>query len=259
LPAILVLGGSEGGIRGSRQGAIAFAREGYATLAVAYFGTGNLPPNLQNVPLEYFGSALDWMQHEPSIDQRRIAVHGVSKGGEAALLIASRFPIIKAVVAGVPSHVVWQGINFQSWAPKSSWSAAGKDVPFLPYDSTRPFISVLDLYVRSLEFENRFPDAAIPVERINGAVLLISAGDDKLWPSKAMSDRVMARLDANRFAHPHVHLSYADAGHGVASPPARNLAGKYPSNLGGSDAGNAAGRADMWANTLKFLAENLKR
>ncbi len=259
VPAILVLGGSEGGIEGARRCAIAFAKHGYATLAIAYFGTSNLPENLQNVPLEYFSAALDWMKNEPGVDATRIGIFGVSKGGEAALLVASRHPEIRAVVAGVPSNVVWQGINMQSWEPKSSWTEKGTPVPFLPYDSTRPFVSVLDLYVRSLEFAALHPGAAIPVEKINGAVMLISGGADQLWPSKLMSDHVMARLQTNRFRYPHVHLTYPDAGHGVASPPSGDPSKKFPSNLGGSEQGNANARTDMWAKTLQFLEENLRR
>lgn len=258
LPAILVLGGSEGSIDGARGGAISFAKQGYATLAVAYFGTGNLPQNLQNIPLEYFSTALDWMKSDPGIDASRIGIWGVSKGGEAALLVASRHPEIRAVVAGVPSNVVWQGINMQSWEPKSSWNERGAPVPFLPYDGTRPFVSILDLYVRSLEFQQRHPDAVIPVERINGPVLLVSAGDDRMWPSKAMSDAVIARLDASHFRFPHVNLGYADAGHGVASPPSGDPGMKYPSNLGGSDEGNAKARQDMWAKVLQFFDQSLR-
>lgn len=97
LPVMLILGGSEGGVEGARQGGIAFSKVGYATLSVAYFGANNLPANLQNVPLEYFASALEWLKREPSVDARRIGIYGVSKGGEAALLVASRHPEIREV------------------------------------------------------------------------------------------------------------------------------------------------------------------
>ena len=146
----------------------------------------------------------------------------------------------------------------QNWEPKSSWNENNAPVPFLPYDNTRPFVSILDLYVRSLEFLNRYPAATIPVERINGAILLISAGDDRMWPSQAMSNRVMERLDANQFRFAHVHLTYADAGHGVASAPSGNATLKYPSNFGGSEEGNAKARTDMWTKTLQFLEQNLR-
>jgi dienelactone hydrolase len=49
-PAVIVLGGSDGGLR--EGSAAVIARQGYATLALAYFGVGPLPPELVEVPVE---------------------------------------------------------------------------------------------------------------------------------------------------------------------------------------------------------------
>ena len=48
--------------------------------------------------------------------------------------------------------------------------------------------------------------AAIPVERINGPVLLVSATRDEVWPSKEMADAMMRRLQAHGFPHHAEHL-----------------------------------------------------
>ncbi|MEW6212266.1 MAG: acyl-CoA thioesterase/BAAT N-terminal domain-containing protein, partial [Acidobacteriota bacterium] len=109
-PAVLVLGGSEGGLQGSEPGAALLAAHGYAALALAYFGMEGLPKTLELIPLEYLKKGTDWLAAQPSVDRARLAVMGGSKGGELALLLAATFPELKAVVAYVPSGLVWQGI-----------------------------------------------------------------------------------------------------------------------------------------------------
>lgn len=259
-PAILVIGGSEGGETGSRRVARAFAEQGYGAFALAWFKAPGLPEQLQDVPLEYFDKAVDWLEAHALVDAKRVGLYGISKGGEAALLVATRRPDIRAVVAAVPSSVVWQGINPADYTQvRSSFSLAGKPVAFLPYDMGAPFTSILDLYQRSLRALPAHAEAAIPVERIAGPVLLLSGRADLLWPSSDMADQVMARLDARRFAHAHEHIAYADAGHGATVPVPAGVAAPDSAvgNMGGTDAGNAFARRDAWARMLAFYARAL--
>lgn len=51
-PAILLLGGSEGGLGGVRS-AQALVAQGYSVFSLAYFGDPGLPQHLRLVPLEY--------------------------------------------------------------------------------------------------------------------------------------------------------------------------------------------------------------
>ena len=258
-PVILVLGGSEGGEEGSRRIAQAFAREGYGALALAWFKADGLPQQLQEIPLEYFATAIAWIGKQPLADANRLAIYGISKGGETALLVASRQPEIKAVIAAVPSAFVWQGINSADYTSvKSSFTLNGQPVPYLPYDISAPFTGVFDLYQRSLKFADAHADAVIPVERINGPVLLLSGRADTLWPSSAMADQVIARLDARGFRFPHRHIAYPDAGHAGTIPPWEG--GPAPTGfnaLGGTTEGNAAARADSWIQTLAFLRSSI--
>lgn len=257
-PAILVLGGSEGGEGGGKKLGEALSRQGYGVLALAYFKAEGLPEQLQEVQLEYFGKSVAWLQANPLVDAQHIGLYGISKGGEAALLIASREPAIHAVVAVVPSSVVWQGINFANYTDvKSTFSLNGRPVPYLAYDTSAPFTSILDLYARSLKFADEHPDSIIPVEKINGPVLLLSGKSDALWPSAAMGDQVIARLDAKGFKHAHTHIAYADAGHGGMSPSDGSGNNSGAANMGGTDAGNGFARADSWARVAAFFKASI--
>jgi dienelactone hydrolase len=256
-PAILILGGSEGGTRNVRAMAAPFAAQGSAVLALSYFRAEGLPAALDQIPLETFDRGLAWLAAQPSVDRRRIGIYGISKGAEAALLVASRHAEIRAVAAGSPSHVVWQGLS-QDYALRSSWSAAGAPLPFLPYEISRGFTSVFKLYEDALPNLPQHAGAAIPVERINGPILLISGRADALWPSTAMSEAMVARLRANGFRHAVNHVSYADAGHIAPAPPAigPTVAAMLPM-IGGTLEGNDRARAQAWPLTICFFREAL--
>lgn len=259
-PAILVLGGSEGGEGVSKAIGRKFAEQGYGVLALAYFRTPGLPEQLQEIRLEYFRAATDWLASQPLVDTSRIGIWGASKGGEAVLLIAAHDPRFHAVVAAVPSSVVWQGINYANFMDnKSSFSLDGKPMAYVPYDNSTGFKSVLDLYQRSLAKAGDYSDAVIPVERIAGAVLLISGADDAMWPSGPMARQVIDRLDAKHFRFAHRQLDYPNAGHAIAFPnaPTKPTGDTPQMQLGGTDEGNAAARADAWKQTLAFFADAL--
>lgn len=246
-PAILVLGGSEGGAPSRR--AAWFASYGYAALALAYFRFDDLPRELRGIPLEYFGQALDWMAHRPEIDPSRIAVSGGSRGGELALQIGSMYPIIKAVVAYVPADVRYPACcGFRLFS--AAWTWQGRDLTF-----ARPG-------------RGRMAGAAqaiIPVENIRGPILLISGSDDHVWNSSEMSDSVVARLKHGHFPYEVVHLNYPHAGHGAGHPeivPAWqgwviNPTSGRETEMGGTPKGNAESALDAAPKVLAFLKTSL--
>jgi dienelactone hydrolase len=257
LPGLLVLGGSEGRI--PRGLAAALASNGYATLALAYFDpTGELPgvpAALSAIPLETFSAAIDWLRSEPAVDDARIGIVGASRGAEAALLVASERPEIGAVVAYAPSHVVWPDLA----GAGPAWSRGGGPVPYVPV-SPAPG-PLVDVFSAALADEAAVDQAAIPVERIEGAVLLVSGEDDQLWPSAAMGEEVIARLEANDYPHRYRHRAYRGAGHLIVVPyhPTTTLAeppgGRFA--LGGNAADAARASADHWPRVLRFLDRNL--
>ena len=132
-PGVLLLGGSEGGIAGqTNDAARTIQAEGYSVLVPSYFGAPGEPKHLERIPLETFDRALAWLRARPEIDPDRLVIGGVSKGAEAALLVASRHPELRAVVAGAPSSVVWPGIKFGTLATPSSWTVGGRPLRCCP-------------------------------------------------------------------------------------------------------------------------------
>lgn len=131
---LLLLSGSQGGFFSDKYKIFVenLVSNGYAVLDLAYFRKGNLPVNLKNIKLEYFENALLWLSEQPEAIRDEVAVLGVSKGGELALVLASRYPQFKAVVAAVPSNVVFQGIGLPYLAG-SSWSYKGKPPGFCSF------------------------------------------------------------------------------------------------------------------------------
>ena len=261
LPAIIVLGGSEGGMgAGAARDARLIAQHGFVTLQVAYFDAPGLPKELGLIPLEYFKTAIDWLRAQPNVDPNRIGIEGTSIGGEAVLVIASHYPQIKAVVAAVPSSVVWPGISYVVQQPPSTWTLAGKPLPDLPYGWSGSFKGVYDLYAEGLKGLDKHPEAVIPVEFINGPVMVICGKDDKLWPSCPMSEQVVARLKAKGFRHPVMFLAYGDAGHAVFGPPVPADSPHFSDlgSLGGTPQGNETAREDNWLRAMDFMDEALK-
>jgi pimeloyl-ACP methyl ester carboxylesterase len=220
---IIMLGGSEGGKTWGRirQPVNLLVQRGYTIFSLAYFKAQGLPGTLEEIPLEYFEKAFAWVSVQSGIVADKYAIIGGSKGAEAALLLGSRYPQIKAIVAFSPSSVVWQGIPKKEFdlgkAVKSSWIYQGKGLPFLAYPTPISRVALLTLRLRKMHEEalqdrERVEEATIPVENTQGSILLISGKRDSLWPATYMSEQIERRLAAKGFEHHFEHITY-DTGH----------------------------------------------
>jgi dienelactone hydrolase len=279
-PGVLVVGGSDGGLPEGLAALV--ASHGFTALGLAYFRAEHLPADLVEIPLEYFETALRWLERCPAVAGDRVAVVGRSRGGELALLLGATFPAhVAAVVGYVPSGYVHAGIagaGASSGPPRSAWTVGGKPVAFLPPVAAGPAapaglpgpaaspapLELRPLFLRGLEDRAAREAAAIPVERIRGPLLLISGEDDRLWPSPVLAEQAVARARAHAHPYPVAHLRYPDAGHmiGPAGLPATVTVILHPLRgarlaLGGTPAGNAAAAADSWPRALAFLRDAL--
>jgi pimeloyl-ACP methyl ester carboxylesterase len=239
-PAVLVFGGSEGGLSGSFEASL-LAAHGYPAMSLAYFGARGLAQKLRNIPLEYFVKALHVLRDAPGVDPRHLLVWGVSRGSEAALLLGAHFPnLVHGVIGGVPSSVA----NVMPNGSRPAWTLSGHPVPYAP------------------RRDYGYPQPAsgrgiIPVERINGPILLICGAADMLWPSCGYSDAIVARLDTHGLGDQVTELEYATAGHGVGGelPYVPTASADYApgEHLGGTVAGDVLGRIDAWRHILSLL------
>jgi dienelactone hydrolase len=266
LPGILVVGGSEGGIPEAM--AALLASHGYATLALAYHGVEPLPRTFVEIPLEYFATALAWMRRQEQIESDKLAVVGISKGGELALLLGATFPEVKAVVGYAASAVVYQGRDMKH--QRSSWSWHGKPVPFVPYYSppgmalrflwsaiTRTPTPLLPMHAGYLSDQHLVGPASISVEQIQGSVLLFAGKEDQIWPSALFAEMVMQRLDEHQHPYPDRHTNYEHTGHLTFPIPGLPMPLLLARMVGGTPSGNARAATDAWSQALLFLDEHL--
>jgi dienelactone hydrolase len=288
-PGLLVLGGSSGGL--PELQARMFASHGYAALALAYIRHETLPAELLSIPLEYFKTALDWIKAQKSIRGDQIGVYGISKGGEAALLLGATFPDVKAIVAVVPSAVVWQGLSGVELGgfvagtrararagSRSSWSFRGRDLPFIPFASSAEFAEAMQraleertpialtphhVYSLACADADTVDKATIRVEQAKAPILLVSGEDDRLWPSSMLSDLIVARLAQHQYAYPYRHLKYPGTGHLMTipyQPTTTNTGGMaaFRMEFGGDARTQAAAIRDSWTQILEFFEEHLR-
>ena len=136
------------------------------------------------------------------------------------MLLGAFLPRVPAVVAYVPSHVVWR-----RGGTRSAWTYRGEPLPAIgpgprlpePQEGDAP-LAQTPSHLARLEDRAAEEAATIPVERIDGPVMLISGGDDAMWPSALMAGKVAARLAAHGHPYPVESLVYPAAGHAIGSP-----------------------------------------
>jgi dienelactone hydrolase len=278
-PAVIVLNGGGGGIDEYR-GAI-LASHGYAALNLGYFAMEGLPRGLVNIPLEYFETAIHWMRAQPWLRDHFLAVWGESRGGELALLLGATFPEINAVVAWVPSGVVFWALGLAEpgdTRPRAAWTFRGKPLPYLQQNNAsmepspvvepeRP-VAFAPFYLSHLRDARAVERATIPVEKTRGPILLVSGSDDQMWPSSALADIAMRRLEMHHHPYPFRHLKYEGAGHLILVPggprttrtlrlQVEGMSGRLLS-MGGTPKADAEAGVDAWRSLLKFLEAGVK-
>ncbi len=258
-PVVICLSGSGGGYDEARASLL--ASHGFAAFALAYFGTGSLPEELSEVPVEFFERAVSWLQERDCVDSDKIAVYGYSKGGELALLLGSLYPQIKAVAAFSGSSFVWQGLKFGS--PCSSWTQGSKELPYLPMKI--PFYTILklifgkkvaflDSYKRGMLTSKKDDAAIIQVEQINGPLFLVAGTDDQVWPATDFADRIIERLKQSEYQHTYEYFREEGAGHLVGLPyfPSAEVYKNLIFTSGNNELSSVA-MIKTWDAMIKFL------
>jgi len=223
-PAVVVLGGAEGGEDAAP--ALGLAMSGYPALALAYFAGPGLPQCLCSIPLEYFARAVGWLRAQPAGRGRPVVLYGASRGAEAVLLLASYLPhLAGGVVASSPTAAINPA---NSVVPGPAWTFGGQPLP---------------------------PVGNIPVTRIRVPLLMGDGGQDIVWDSAAAASTIMSELRGSADHAPATNLYYPGAGHYYFGfPPyfpfftTTEVAG-----LGGSAQADALATEQFWTRMITFL------
>jgi len=239
-PALLVFGGSEGGLAPPVMlKAALLAAHGYPALALAYWKAPGLPQELRRIPLEYFRKALTVLRAQPGVDPSHVLVTGVSWGGEGSLLVAATYPdLVHGVIAEAPN-------SYLDAAPArggdgSSWTLHGKELPFAERRLFGAPAADVD------------PRAYIQLDRIRGPIMLACGGLDLVWPACRNLDDIVARLPGRDDL---TVLRYPQAGHYVgAIQPYIPVTDALLTETGGDLAAVQAANLDVHTKLLALLA-----
>tara|TARA_R110002049_G_scaffold47596_3_gene137271 strand:+ start:839 stop:1771 length:933 start_codon:yes stop_codon:yes gene_type:complete len=265
---VILIGGGQWGDYWAEQ----FAKKEMVGLSIPYTGKEGLPRLPEEIELEYFESAINWLRNQPEVDPNKIVVMGASRNAELALVIASTFTeSISGVVAYAPSAVSWSNtvLPYNSNELKSSWKYKGVDIPYVPMNkiigNESNKIEMLEYWKRGLAKSDFVIQAAIKVEKINGPILLFSGNDDKVWPSSLMADMIEKKLDDNNFKHSFQNIKYDNAGHLISNNPDDNSSSRngrihidgkdYEYEFGGNDDGDFKAKQDAKMKLIEFLKE----
>ena len=131
---MIVVSGSNGGMKLTAKCAKFYHRNGIPALAVAMFNTKQTIQGLVRVPIEYIENAIKWLKGN---GYQKIGIDGTSKGSEMALVSASMFRDLSCVIVRVPSHFISEGLAMSGKSKNPSgtscWSYKGQELPFAPY------------------------------------------------------------------------------------------------------------------------------
>lgn len=273
-PVVVILHGAEGGTEaGDRYGPI-LAGLGYAAVGLPYYspdwaeyGPPKALPEIAgsfvDIRIDQLAELREALRGMPGVDVERFGLLGASKGSEFALIAASRYDWIDAVVAYTPTDVVWEGWGLETveaQGTRSSFSFEGQPLPFMPY---RGFIEGLlagpgKADLRAIHANGRADnpqkqaEARIPVEAYAGPLILIAGERDAQWDSASAARAIVAARDAA--GRETTSLIYPEAGHDLVGD-----GGPRESPLsGGSAEADAAARADAWPKVAAFMAEALE-
>lgn len=264
-PVVIVLGGSEGGSSVARDMAPRLASYGFAVVGLPYYAPPygeaieGLPQAFSRIPVDRLARLREALTADPRLDTDRLAVWGASKGAEFALIAGAAYDWIDAVIAIVPSDVVWEGWGQAD--PGPSFALDGRPLDFVPYVGIDAIIAsygtadpgrLRDAHDQGRwTYPERVGPARIPVERIEGPVLVAGGDQDPVWASATMAAAIAETRAAAGL--PTVLVNRLDAGHGLSQHPLAPVGQPF----GGSVSGNAQARAEIWRQTIALLTRVL--
>jgi dienelactone hydrolase len=247
------------------------ASQGFNALALAYFGEKGLNSALAEVPLEYFEKVLAWLEKNPITNCKELYVYGGSIGAVLALLLASRYPMIKKVVAVNPVAWCFQGLTIKR---VSLWTYGGKSLPFIKFAWGPTLVNIMScfiknkpfgfayMYRKSLEVANNREEARIKLENSNADILLFGGQEDGWWDTHDACLKIKEELAKHNYQHSYEHVAYEHGGHACYAPfiipvgefsAPLKIAPRLVFSEGVSWQANAQMLEDSWERAIEFF------
>jgi hypothetical protein len=144
-----------------------------------------------------------------------------------ALLLTSRYPVIRKVVVFNPIAWSFQGLTLKK---VSMWTYNGKQLPFIkvPWASfvayvigsfikNRP-LGFAYAYRKGLEIAKNREDARIKIENSNADILMFGGQKDGWWDTHNACLKMMDELEKHNYQHRYEYISYENGGHACYAP-----------------------------------------
>ncbi|MBQ5316365.1 MAG: alpha/beta hydrolase [Oscillospiraceae bacterium] len=193
---IIVMGGEQSMLPGTVF-ADRFADYGITGLAVSLFGAEGLPDSPDNIPVDMFAYAAEYLRKEKHIS--RISIYGQSMGSIFATLAAQCVGGFENLILVSPTHVPFEGTlsDRRTTTGRSVATWQGKDIPFVKPDFLSENIkrysrhraascSVTGMwkaFYKAYQDREAVRKAWLHPERSFARILLIAGEMDEMWPS----------------------------------------------------------------------------
>lgn len=196
--AVIVIMGGEQSILPGIKFAERFADYGITGLSVSLFGAEGLPDAPNQVPLDMFIPAVEYLREKKGIEN--ISVYGQSMGSIFAVLVAQYIGGMENLIMVSPTHVPFEGTakDKKTMTGRSVATFKNEDIPFVSADFSKinatkyykhpgteykvmgMWIAYHDAYEDAEETEK----AMLHVEKTGSRVLLIAGHEDEAWPAE---------------------------------------------------------------------------
>ncbi|XP_030744730.1 LOW QUALITY PROTEIN: peroxisomal succinyl-coenzyme A thioesterase-like [Echinops telfairi] len=252
-PGVIDIFGLGGGLLEYRASLL--AGHGFATLAVAY-EYEDLPKTSDNIFLDYFEEALNYMLQHPQVKGPGIGLLGISLGADICLSMASFLKNIAATVS----------INGSAFSGNRVIYYNETKIPSLGYDPRRikvVFSGLLDIVDTRIDIVGGCEHPSmIPIEKAQGPILFIVGQDDHNWRSEFYAQLAAERLQTHGKKMPLI-ISYPGAGHCLEPPYFPMCPASVHRALdkiviwGGEPRAHSKAQVDAWKQILSFFYKHL--
>ncbi len=144
---VIIFHGSDGFKPNHEMIARKLARQGFAALALTWFGGDSPRSRWSEVRAEDILQAVAFLKHLPTVDTDRLGLIGFSRGGGLALVMASLMPQTKAVV---------------NYFGLTTWEGGLEEFHHLPLNESEPLDFIRSVRCPVLSFHGK-NDTVVPV------------------------------------------------------------------------------------------------